>query len=91
MCIYIYIYIGLFVSLRRWLCDCLAKSDPHHMDVAFCRSEQGVGEDTIRAIATSSSTSSSIIIIIIIICCSSSSSTMTIVIILIIHGSNHYV
>jgi len=33
---------------RPWLCDCLAKSDPHHLDVSFCRQEHSVEDITIR-------------------------------------------
>lgn len=31
-----------------WLCDCLAKGDPHHLDVTFCRQEHSVEDITIR-------------------------------------------
>jgi len=31
-----------------WLCDCLAKGDPHHLDVSFCRQEHSVEDITIR-------------------------------------------
>jgi len=31
-----------------WLCGCLAKSDPHHLDVSFCRQEHSVDDITIR-------------------------------------------
>lgn len=33
---------------RPWLCDCLAKGDPHHLDVSFCRQEHSVEDITIR-------------------------------------------
>jgi len=35
-------------GLRPWLCDCLAKGDPHHLDVSFCRQEHSVEDITIR-------------------------------------------
>mmetsp|Transcript_84290 Transcript_84290/g.238884 ORF Transcript_84290/g.238884 Transcript_84290/m.238884 type:complete len:405 (+) Transcript_84290:116-1330(+) len=35
-------------GMRPWLCDCLAKGDPHHLDVSFCRQENGVEDITIR-------------------------------------------
>lgn len=28
---------------KPWLCDCLGKSDPHHLDVSLCRQEWGFG------------------------------------------------
>lgn len=31
-----------------WLCGCLAKGDPHHMDVSFCRQEQSVEDAALR-------------------------------------------
>jgi pimeloyl-ACP methyl ester carboxylesterase len=34
--------------VKPWLCDCLGKSDPHHLDVSFCRQEHSVEEITIR-------------------------------------------
>jgi len=33
---------------QPWLCSCLAKSDPHHLDVTFCRQEHSVEDITIR-------------------------------------------
>mmetsp|Transcript_43673 Transcript_43673/g.79683 ORF Transcript_43673/g.79683 Transcript_43673/m.79683 type:complete len:410 (-) Transcript_43673:103-1332(-) len=37
------------VLSQPWLCGCLAKSDPHHLDLSYCRQEHGVTEDiTIR-------------------------------------------
>lgn len=39
---------GESVPARPWLCDCLAKSDPHHLDVHFCRQEHSVEDITIR-------------------------------------------
>jgi len=33
---------------QLWLCGCLAKSDPHHLDVSFCRQEHSVEDITIR-------------------------------------------
>jgi len=30
-------------GLKPWLCDCLGKSDPHHLDVSLCRQEWGFG------------------------------------------------
>lgn len=35
-------------GLKPWLCDCLAKGDPHHLDVTFCRQEHSVDDITIR-------------------------------------------
>lgn len=39
---------GEGLGSRPWLCDCLAKSDPHHLDVNFCRQEHSVEDITIR-------------------------------------------
>ncbi|CAE8589387.1 unnamed protein product, partial [Polarella glacialis] len=40
---------GLGLSSRAsWLCDCLAKGDPGHVDVTFLRQEQSVEDITIR-------------------------------------------
>mmetsp|Transcript_75852 Transcript_75852/g.201530 ORF Transcript_75852/g.201530 Transcript_75852/m.201530 type:complete len:489 (-) Transcript_75852:131-1597(-) len=39
---------GDALGSRPWLCDCLAKSDPHHLDVNFCRQEHSVEDITIR-------------------------------------------
>jgi hypothetical protein len=33
---------------QPWLCGCLAKGDPHHLDVTFCRQEHSVEDITIR-------------------------------------------
>lgn len=33
---------------QPWLCSCLAKNDPHHLDVSFCRQEHSVEDITIR-------------------------------------------
>lgn len=33
---------------QPWLCGCLGKSDPHHLDVSFCRQEHSVEDITIR-------------------------------------------
>jgi len=33
---------------QPWLCGCLAKTDPHHMDVGFYRQEPSVEDITIR-------------------------------------------
>mmetsp|Transcript_140545 Transcript_140545/g.350354 ORF Transcript_140545/g.350354 Transcript_140545/m.350354 type:complete len:1466 (-) Transcript_140545:49-4446(-) len=38
-------------GLKPWLCDCLAKSDPHHHDVTFCRPEHSTEDITIRFFA----------------------------------------
>jgi len=35
-------------GLQPWLCSCLAKSDPHHLDVNFCHQEHSVEDITIR-------------------------------------------
>lgn len=34
--------------MKPWLCDCLAKSDAHHLDVNVCRTENSVEDITIR-------------------------------------------
>lgn len=31
-----------------WLCSCLSRSDPHHLEVGLCRQEQSVEDVTIR-------------------------------------------
>mmetsp|Transcript_108713 Transcript_108713/g.232296 ORF Transcript_108713/g.232296 Transcript_108713/m.232296 type:complete len:411 (-) Transcript_108713:100-1332(-) len=31
-----------------WLCDCLGKADPHHLDFSYCKQEQTVEDITIR-------------------------------------------
>eukprot|EP00927_Polykrikos_kofoidii_P077042 TRINITY_DN74031_c0_g1_i1.p1 TRINITY_DN74031_c0_g1~~TRINITY_DN74031_c0_g1_i1.p1 ORF type:complete len:401 (+),score=52.71 TRINITY_DN74031_c0_g1_i1:120-1322(+) len=33
---------------QAWLCGCLGKNDPHHLDVSFCRQEHSVEDITIR-------------------------------------------
>lgn len=40
--------LSLTGANRSWLCDCLAKGDPHHMDVSLCRQEHSVEDITIR-------------------------------------------
>lgn len=35
-------------GMRLWLCDCLAKSDPHHVDVNILRPDNNVEDITIR-------------------------------------------
>jgi hypothetical protein len=37
---------------KPWLCDCLGKGDPHHLDVNFCRQEHSVEDITIRFFET---------------------------------------
>mmetsp|Transcript_31609 Transcript_31609/g.57483 ORF Transcript_31609/g.57483 Transcript_31609/m.57483 type:complete len:435 (+) Transcript_31609:87-1391(+) len=40
--------LALTGAKPSWLCDCLAKGDPHHLDVNFCRQEHSVEDITIR-------------------------------------------
>lgn len=40
--------LALSGTRPSWLCDCLAKGDPHHLDVTFCRQENSVDDITIR-------------------------------------------
>lgn len=37
-----------FFARPTWFCDCLAKGDPHHLDVNFIKPEQTVEDITIR-------------------------------------------
>jgi pimeloyl-ACP methyl ester carboxylesterase len=35
---------------QPWLCGCLAKSDPHHLDVSFCRQEHSVEDSFLHSV-----------------------------------------